>query len=524
MTHDRKTPSVRNVEQHNSLLDQYSLLLDSVVQVSDQEPSVDISIDNSVDDSPRADLGCFRLLLSNDEQRQQSTTPNGDINTTISEEGSPDFQEDGEKPNEMAIQSCEDNDESQGGADETGSRCIDVIMEKQEREDDLHLQLGVNDAALENLSVDVVMEKQEREESDNVTEDDLHLQLGVNDTALESLSVDIVREQTPPHPPKPSQLLPRYVPSETLTSQTLSKLSTSFHGIAQATSRRVSILAEQALSHAAALAHPYTATVGGCATESALFVADRARLLADRYIRAIASDDPEVRHMQRMVMAREAVWGWMYQQSCFLATLPWHLRRLLRETRDLDEAIEEALVASETEAKAKYQQQRTADSRQESGANTSEGETATNLSPPPSSSSPSSSSSMQNEQCTGRVIPGTLLYGDGRGYDLPHHATTATTNNTTSSSNNNNSSNNSSGGSNSNNNSSVSSSNSNCNMPAEVPVQAADVGVAGFHHWLLGRASAGDEEAQYAGSVAYHGAISPLFPPCFLLLYPHFSI
>ena len=449
VTYDRKTASQ---QPYNSLLDQYSLLLDSVAQ-DPEDPDQDPSVDHSVDDTMiRADLGCFGLLLDEQQQQQQST-PEGEIIGTVSE-GTPDFQEAGANPNKIGNQSYEGSDadtedHTRNEVEEKTSHCDDVLQ--KQKHDDSNLHPEASEMA-----------------------------------ALESLSVDIVRERIPPLLPKLSSPLSSTSSNPTMTSQTLSKLSISFHDIAQATSRRVSVLAEQALSHATALDQPYTTTVGGCATETALFVADRARLLADRYIRAIASDDPEVRHMQRMVMAREAVWGWMYQQSCFLSTLPWHLRRLLRETRDLDEAIEEALVASETEEKARHQQQRT-DSRQESSTHASEDESVTPIS---TASSSSSSSTTQ------RMVTGTLLHGDGRGHNIPDDITKA---NPTASSNNTNS--NSSSGGNSNNNSSNSDNSSGSHVSADIPVKAADVGVAGFHHWLLGRASAGDEEAQYAGTM-----------------------
>ena len=466
------TTSLRNVEQpYNSLLDQYSLLLDSVILDS---PNHEPSVDNSLDNSPSADLGCFRLLLSNDDQQPPSTTTN--IKATSSEE-SPEFQESGEKTNETVIQPYEDS----------GVVTEDLTLSKEIRNERSETGSPYVDGTQE----------QKLEESGDATENDLHLHLHpeANDVVTGTLCVDTMRERIPPASnaptsptlPKPSQL-PRTIPTQ--TSQTLSKLSMSFHGIAQAMNRRVSVLAEQAMSHAATLAQPYTSTVGGFTSETALFVADRARLLADRYIRAIASDDPEVRHMQRMVMAREAVWGWMYQQSCFLSTLPWHLRRLLRETRDLDEAIEEALVASETEAKAKRQQQR-AESRQESNVDAAD-ESVTNTSSPPSSSTSTSASasalpsSNGNDQRKGCMSQGVFF-----------NAATTTTGATTSSSSSSSSIKNSSKN-NSTNNDSNSKNSSNSQVPPDVPAKGADVGVAGFHHWLLGQASAGDEEAQYA--------------------------
>jgi hypothetical protein len=190
-------------------------------------------------------------------------------------------------------------------------------------------------------------------------------------------------------------------------------LTVSAQNLALAATRRFARLAASYVARARAVVQPYTATVSGCAAETALFLTDRTRLLADKYVRAIASDDTEVRHMQRMLLAREAVWGWVHQQSCFLVTLPWRLRRLLRETRELDEAIEEALAVSERGRKA----------ADEAAANNLELEQGPRA-------------------------------GSADGHAVVDLA-----------------------------------------LP---PAKEGEVGLAGFHHWLLGLASAGDEEAQYA--------------------------
>ena len=92
--------------------------------------------------------------------------------------------------------------------------------------------------------------------------------------------------------------------------------------------------------------HPFVTSVSGCTSETILFLADRIQDLSDRYIAAITADDPETRHVQRLLQAREAVWGWVHQQSCFLSSLPFYQRQLLRETRDLDRNIEIAMAAS----------------------------------------------------------------------------------------------------------------------------------------------------------------------------------
>ena len=92
--------------------------------------------------------------------------------------------------------------------------------------------------------------------------------------------------------------------------------------------------------------HPFVTSVSGCTSETMLFLADRTQDLSDRYIAAITADDPETRHVQRLLQAREAVWGWVHQQSCFLSSLPFYQRQLLRETRDLDRNIEIAMAAS----------------------------------------------------------------------------------------------------------------------------------------------------------------------------------
>ena len=97
-----------------------------------------------------------------------------------------------------------------------------------------------------------------------------------------------------------------------------------------------------------AMDHPFVTSVSGCTSETILFLADRTQDLSDRYIKAITADDPETRHIQRLLLAREAVWGWVHQQSCFLSSLPFHQRQLLKETRDLDRNIEIAIAASLT--------------------------------------------------------------------------------------------------------------------------------------------------------------------------------
>lgn len=86
--------------------------------------------------------------------------------------------------------------------------------------------------------------------------------------------------------------------------------------------------------------HRIVASVKGCTTEMMLYMADRAKCLSDEYLTAIVSDDPEHLHIQRLLLVREAVWGWVHQHSCFLSSLPWHQRQLLGVTRDLDKHIE----------------------------------------------------------------------------------------------------------------------------------------------------------------------------------------
>jgi FYVE zinc finger len=88
------------------------------------------------------------------------------------------------------------------------------------------------------------------------------------------------------------------------------------------------------------LNHPCVLSVGGFASETMMFVADRTQCLSDHYLTSIIADDPEHLHIQRLLQAREALWGWVHQQSCFLSSLPWHQRQLLRETRDFDKHIE----------------------------------------------------------------------------------------------------------------------------------------------------------------------------------------
>ena len=60
---------------------------------------------------------------------------------------------------------------------------------------------------------------------------------------------------------------------------------------------------------------------------------------------AIVYDDPEHLHIQRLLLVREAVWGWVHQNSCFLSSVQWHQRQLLCVTRDLDKHIEIATSA-----------------------------------------------------------------------------------------------------------------------------------------------------------------------------------
>lgn len=93
------------------------------------------------------------------------------------------------------------------------------------------------------------------------------------------------------------------------------------------------------------LNHPCVLSVGGFASETMMFVADRTQCLSDHYLTSIIADDPEHLHIQRLLQAREALWGWVHQQSCFLSSLPWHQRQLLRETRDFDKHIEIATAS-----------------------------------------------------------------------------------------------------------------------------------------------------------------------------------
>lgn len=90
---------------------------------------------------------------------------------------------------------------------------------------------------------------------------------------------------------------------------------------------------------------PFVDAVGNCASETALFMADRTSYLSDRYVSAITANDPESRHIQRLLLAREAGWGSVHKQSCFLSSLPWHQRQLLKITRNLDRKIEKAIAS-----------------------------------------------------------------------------------------------------------------------------------------------------------------------------------
>lgn len=93
------------------------------------------------------------------------------------------------------------------------------------------------------------------------------------------------------------------------------------------------------------LNHPCVLSVAGFTSETMMFVADRTQCLSDHYLTSIIADDPEHLHIQRLLQAREALWGWVHQQSCFLSSLPWHQRQLLQETRDFDKHIEIATAS-----------------------------------------------------------------------------------------------------------------------------------------------------------------------------------
>jgi hypothetical protein len=104
-----------------------------------------------------------------------------------------------------------------------------------------------------------------------------------------------------------------------------------------------SILGERLIKKVLEL--PFVDAVGNCASETALFMADRTSYLSDKYVSAITANDPESRHIQRLLLAREAGWGAVHKQSCFLSSLPWHQRQLLKITRNLDRKIEKAIAS-----------------------------------------------------------------------------------------------------------------------------------------------------------------------------------
>eukprot|EP00596_Hydrurales_sp_CCMP1899_P009831 CAMPEP_0119037604 /NCGR_PEP_ID=MMETSP1177-20130426/6057_1 /TAXON_ID=2985 /ORGANISM="Ochromonas sp, Strain CCMP1899" /LENGTH=1390 /DNA_ID=CAMNT_0006999107 /DNA_START=105 /DNA_END=4274 /DNA_ORIENTATION=+ len=95
---------------------------------------------------------------------------------------------------------------------------------------------------------------------------------------------------------------------------------------------------------------PFVDAIGNCASETALFMADRSSQLSDKYVSAITTNDPESRHIQRLLLAREAGWGAVHKQSCFLSSLPWHQRQLLKITRNLDRKIEKAIASLKSSA------------------------------------------------------------------------------------------------------------------------------------------------------------------------------
>ena len=99
---------------------------------------------------------------------------------------------------------------------------------------------------------------------------------------------------------------------------------------------------------------PFMTSMGSFASELMTFIADRTQCLSDHYLSTMISDDPEHLHVRRLLQVREAVWGWVHQKSCFLSSLPYHMRQLLQETRDLDKYIEIATASLITHAPRLY--------------------------------------------------------------------------------------------------------------------------------------------------------------------------
>ena len=99
---------------------------------------------------------------------------------------------------------------------------------------------------------------------------------------------------------------------------------------------------------------PLMTSMGSFASELMTFIADRTQCLSDHYLSTMISDDPEHLHVRRLLRVREAVWGWVHQKSCFLSSLPYHMRQLLQETRDLDKYIEIATASLMTHAPRRY--------------------------------------------------------------------------------------------------------------------------------------------------------------------------
>ena len=99
---------------------------------------------------------------------------------------------------------------------------------------------------------------------------------------------------------------------------------------------------------------PLMTSMGSFASELMTFIADRTQCLSDHYLSTMISDDPEHLHVRRLLQVREAVWGWVHQKSYFLSSLPYHMRQLLQETRDLDKYIEIATASLITHAPRRY--------------------------------------------------------------------------------------------------------------------------------------------------------------------------
>lgn len=79
--------------------------------------------------------------------------------------------------------------------------------------------------------------------------------------------------------------------------------------------------------------------VKGCAIESFLFAAERMRYMSEQYILAVTADDPETQYLQRIKHVHVGDdsdggdWEGLLKLRCRFATLPWHRRQLIHETR-----------------------------------------------------------------------------------------------------------------------------------------------------------------------------------------------